>query len=68
MDFKSAVYPIHWMRLVTTFCGMAAMKRMGILGVCVRNLTFFVYYVYKIRSKYSILADILFLGCCLRFG
>jgi len=36
-DLRCAVYPIQWMRLMMICCGMAV-KRMGMLGVCVRKM------------------------------
>jgi hypothetical protein len=34
---RSAVYPMHWMRLMMMYCGMAV-KRMSMLGICVRKM------------------------------
>jgi hypothetical protein len=37
MVLRSAVYPMHWMGLMMICCRMAV-KRIGMLGVSVRNM------------------------------
>jgi len=36
-DLRSAIYPMHWMRLIMSCCGITV-NRMGMLGVSVRKM------------------------------